>query len=423
MIEKKVLKNGITLISKQMPYVRSVSIGCWFKTGSINENETNNGVAHLIEHMLFKGTKTKDFKAIAVFTDKMGGELNAFTSKESTCFYTSVLEKHMNDALEILSDIIINPLFLNEEIEKEKSVVLEEINLYEDSPEDLLIDMTSEVVFRGTPLMRPILGTKESIGRLNRQSILEYYNKHYVAKNLIISVAGNFDERTLENTIYNKFKNIKDEEIIKQEGISNCFNAGILSKNKDIEGNHFNISFPGISYDSAEVYQIMALNNIVGGSVSSRLFQRIREKNGLVYSIDTSNNFLSDSGTFDIEYSVNDDNIDELNKLLVSEIDQLRKDGITEEELYIAKEQLLSSYLLGLEDSVSVMNWLGRSIIHSDRVKTEKEVENNIEKITVEQVNNLIKIVFGKGKIALTAVGKKADINSKRVYEYLTNNI
>lgn len=417
MVKKITLKNGITVIYKKMDYVRSVSIGCYFKVGTMDETENLNGISHLIEHMLFKGTKKRNFKDIAIFADKMGGELNAFTSKELTCFYTTVLEHHLEDAIDILSDIIINPIFLESEIEKEKSVVLEELNLYEDSAEDLIIDIASEVIYKGTSLSLPIVGSEETLKNIKKKDILEYYRLKYTSKNLVISIAGKFDENRLSDLIEKYFSKFNFGEFDRKNIIKDYFNTGYIGKNKDIEVNHFNISFKGVSYNSDEFYPLMLLNNIVGGSVSSRLFQKIREDSGLVYNIESSVNFLSESGTFDIDYSTNDDKILELNKLLYNEIVNLLDYGITLDELDIAKEQLLSSYLLSLEDSASNMHYIGRSVINLGRVKTESEVENKIKDVSISDVNKIIKKVFTKNFV-VASVGKRAEKNSKIIYEY-----
>lgn len=423
MIKTIKLDNGLTLIYEKLEASRSVSIGYWVKVGSIDENRENNGISHFIEHMLFKGTKNRTAKDIAIEIDKIGGELNAFTSKECTCFYTTVLPIHVDHAIDVLADMLIESEFSEEEINREKTVIIEEINLYEDSPEDLIDDMVSEVIYKGIPLEMPIIGNIKTVESMTREKIVRYYNEFYGSKNAVLSVAGTFDEEELIKIVNEKFKDIyKGEENIRAS-YQDTFVSDFIYKKKDLEVNHYNICFDGVKYDSDDMYVLMILNNTVGGSVSSRLFQKIREDNGLAYSIDTAPNFYSDLGTFNISYSTVDKNYEKLTEFLINELNDLIENGITEEEMRLSKQQLISSYLLGLDGSNSYMSWLGKSMILSGRIKSEEEVLEKINKVTLEDLNNLIKLILRSEKCTVCVVGNTAKSNSHRLYEYIRNNL
>lgn len=413
------LKNGLTLIYEKLEASRSVSIGYWVRVGSIDEDKNNNGISHFIEHMLFKGTQNRTSKDIAIQIDKVGGELNAFTSKECTCFYTTVLNKHVSNALEILSDMLINSEFSSEEIEREKTVIIEEVHLYEDSPEDLLEDLSSAIIYKDSPLEMPIIGTEETIKAIDRNMIIEFFSKYYTSKNSVISVAGNFDEDELINLVETLFKDENIGQANNREIHKDLFVSDYTFKKKDLEVNHYNISFDGVNYDSDEMYTLLLINNILGGSVSSRLFQTIREDLGLVYSIDTGPNFHSELGTFHLSYSTIDAKFQKLTEVLVEELNILVEDGITIDEVELSKQQLVSSYLLGLDDSSSYMTWLGKSLIMSNRIKLEEEVLAKIDSITLEDANKLIKKIFVKDKFTVCVVGNTAEEKSKLLFDYM----
>ncbi|MGB3368418.1 MAG: pitrilysin family protein [Acidaminobacteraceae bacterium] len=417
------LKNGLTLIYEKLEASRSVSIGYWVKVGSIDEKKENNGMAHFIEHMLFKGTTNRSSKDIAIEIDKVGGELNAFTSKECTCFYTTVLNKHVRNALEILSDMLINSEFLAEEIEREKTVIIEEVHLYEDSPEDILEDLASAIIYKNSPLEMPIIGTEETIKSMDREKIKDFFSKYYGSNNSVVSVAGNFDEKELVNLVEILFADVnagKSNERIPQKDL---FVSDYTFKKKDLEVNHYNISFDGVDYDSDEMYTLLLVNNILGGSVSSRLFQTVREDLGLVYSIDTGPNFHSELGTFHVSYSTIDAKFDKLTEVLVEELNMLVSDGITLEEVELSKQQLVSSYLLGLDDSSSYMTWLGKSLIMSERIKLEEEVLAKIDSIDIKDANKLIKKIFDKEKFTVCTVGNTAEEKSKLLFDYMKKHL
>ncbi|PHS35296.1 MAG: peptidase M16, partial [Alkaliphilus sp.] len=280
------LKNGIRVVTENIPYVNSISIGVWIEVGSKNENKINNGASHFIEHMLFKGTDSRNAKNIANTIDNIGGHINAFTSKECTCYHVKVLDSHYKLAIDLLSDILLNSKFEEIEIEKERSVIMEELSMYEDSPEDLAHDMLSQTLYSNHPLGMSIIGTRNSLSDLDKKSLLSYMKDYYVPENIVISVAGNFEEDRLIEEIEKKFGGMEPSKKNGQKIDEVTYNFKQVSKVKDIEQTHYCLGFKGVSLlNKKKHYPLLVVNNLLGGSMSSRLFQKIREENGLTYSI------------------------------------------------------------------------------------------------------------------------------------------
>ena len=392
MITKRNLGSGIELIMEKIPYVRSVSVGIWVKAGSVNENEINSGISHFIEHMLFKGTEMRSARDIAGDIDKIGGQINAFTGKESTCYYVKVLDTHVEDGIEILMDMLFNSKFDIDEMEKEKAVIYEEINMYEDSPEDTVHDMLSEVIFDGHPLGKPIIGTYDTINAFTRNNILDYIQENYGINNLVISVSGNFDEEKLIDTLdKNISKYLWENQILIPE--IPVYKPGYKMKKKDIEQAHICMGIKGIPLDNEEYYALSILSNIMGGSMSSRLFQRIREEKGLAYSVYSYTTSYVKDGVFAIYAGVNPKQLKEASKLMVEEVNLLREKGVSEEELMTAKEQLKGNYILSLESVSGRMASIGKSQLLLKKVYTPDEVIELINKVSMDDINKVIKRV------------------------------
>lgn len=402
------LKNGMKVIMSKLDVYRSVSIGFWVKTGSINEEKETNGISHFIEHMLFKGTENRSAKDIAESFDAIGGDLNAFTSKECTCFHARVLDDNLKMAIEIISDMIINSNLLEEEIDKERNVIIDEINLSDDSPDDLSYDLISKVIFDESPLSLPILGTVKSVNNINKEVIINYMNKFYTPDNIIISVAGSIDkEKTLsllEDYIghYNILNSVKTLK-------NNKFNSSKGFIYKDIEQIHLELSYKGLSYSDEDLFSLAALNNILGASVSSRLFQTIREEHGLTYSINSYVTQYENIGLFSIYASMYNSNLFKVIKLIKSELDNIVKSGVTEEEVVKVKKQLKGNYILDLEGSENYMNLLGKSYLFKETINTVDEVEKKIESITRKSVLNLIERILNTSDFSIGLVGKVDD--------------
>lgn len=413
MFQKELLINGMRIVTEEIPYVNSVSIGIWVKIGSRYENVENNGISHFIEHMLFKGTKTRSAKELANSIDKIGGQLNAFTSKECTCFYAKVLDTHFDIALDVLADMFFNSNFSNEDIEKERGVVIEEINMYEDSPEDLVHDLFSQAVWSGNPLGMSILGTEESLGNLSRDKIIDYFNENYIPQNIVISVVGNFKHNDVVKKIRGYFEKTEQRANSSAHILMPSFEPEYTLKNKVTEQVHLCMGFNGVDIKSKAYYPMLILNNVFGGAMSSRLFQTIREDRGLAYSVFSYPSSFEDCGLFSIYAGSKPENLKSVAELIMEEIRQIKKTGITEEELYDSKEQLKGSYILGLESTSGRMISIGKSELLLERIYSPAEILERVDKVDMDGVNNIIKYIFDTDSMGAAVIGslkKNTDI-------------
>jgi len=410
MINRITLENGVRIICEKIPHVRSVSVGIWVGAGSRNEKKEINGISHFIEHMLFKGTKKRSAKEIAESIDSIGGQINAFTGKECTCYYTKTLDTHIDIAIDVLTDMFFNSVFSEKDIDIERKVVLEEISMYEDSPEDLVHDYLSETVWENDAIGMPILGTYESLHNIERDTIVNYISEHYLPENTVIAVAGNFDDNVLIDIVKKNFGSwYSDRKPVKQFEKAN-FKVSNRIKQKDIEQVHICLGFEGIEHGNDDLYSLLAINNVFGGGMSSRLFQKIREERGLVYSIYSYPSSYCNAGLFTIYAGMNPEHRDTFLKLVMEEIKILIKHGISEEELAKSKEQLKGSYILGLESTSSRMNSLGKSELMLGKVYTPEEVLKKIDEVNNEIVLEIIEKVFQMEKMSIAVVG---NINEK----------
>jgi len=405
MYEKRVLTNGLRLVFEKITYVKSVSIGIWVGTGSRNETMVNNGVSHFIEHMLFKGTPKRTAKQIAESIDSLGGQINAFTGKECTCFYARCLDSHIDIAVDVLADMLFNSLFSAKDIKLEKKVIVEEIGMYEDSPEELVHDILSSSAWKSNPLGYSILGTTKSVSSLSRQDMIDYLSKNYTPDNTVISVAGNFDIEHIVNLIETHFgkwgKNSNKDNIQKA-----IFTPNICVKDKEIEQVHLCIGLDAIEHGNEKLYTEIAINNVLGGGMSSRLFQKIRENKGLVYSIYSYPTSYKESGIFTIYAAMNPLNVKEVLKLIKNEINQLCSKGLSEEEISKSKEQLKGSYIIGLESTSARMNSIGKSELMLQKIYSPEEVLEKIDRINTKEIEETIDMVFRNKKASLALVGK-----------------
>ena len=416
MFKRTILDNGIRVVCEKIPYVRSVSVGVWVGTGSRNENTNNNGVSHFIEHMMFKGTEKRSAKEIAESIDNIGGQLNAFTGKECTCYYTKTLDTHFDTAIEVLSDMLFHSKFAKKDIDIERKVILEEIGMYEDSPEELVHDILSETVWDGDPLGYPILGTQKCLKDMDRNIINEYIHKNYIPSNSVISIAGNFDDEKLMDSVSTYFSQWKAKDRGTEPFKKAEFISDVKIKEKDTEQVHLCIGFDGLEHGSDQLYTLLAINNIFGGGMSSRLFQKIREEKGLVYSIYSYPSSYKNAGLFTIYAGMNPEQITKVTNMIMDEIKILKKSGFKKEDLEKSKEQLKGNYILGLESTSSRMNSIGKSELMLGRIFTPEEVLEKIDQITMESVSEVINKVFNLDKISFTAVGNiKKDLDIKSI--------
>lgn len=409
MYKCQTLKNGLTIIGEEIPYLKSISLGVWIKAGSVIETKENSGVSHFIEHMLFKGTKNRSAKELAREIDNLGGVINAFTSKECTCFYVKLLDEHINIGIDVLSDMILNSSFDKRDIEKEKFVILEELKMYEDSPEDLAYDLLLENIYKDNSLGMNILGDRNTLKNFKRENILDYYNKYYVPNNSVISICGNFKFEEIVHQIEEKFKNWESKTVNLKITKPN-FNTCIVKKNKDTEQVNIAINLEAIPMtNDREVYALSVVNNVFGGSISSRLFQKIREEKGLVYSIYSSQTLYQNCGELGIFASTSTENIKKVYEMILEEIKIIRKDYISLQEMKDSKEQLKGSYMLDLESTSSRMMSNGKNLLMRNKVENEQDIIDYINQVEYSDVIEIIEKVFNLEKLGVCIVGKDVE--------------
>ena len=409
MYKCQTLKNGLTIVGEEIPYLKSVSLGIWINTGSRLETPKESGVSHFIEHMLFKGTKNRSAKDIARDIDNIGGQINAFTNKECTCYYVHLLDEHINIGIDVLSDMILNSTFNNKNIDKERAVILEELKMYEDSLDDLSYDLLVENIYPNDGLGMNILGNRETIKSLKKKDILNHYNKYYVPNNAIISICGNFNFEEVVKEIEKKFSSWEEKEVnieVEEAEFHSCF----ITRNKDSEQVNIAINLKAIPEENEkESYALAVVNNIFGGSTSSRLFQNIREDKGLVYSIYSSQTLYRKCGELGIFASTSEEYLKEVYDLIMKEIKNIKENYITEEELKESKEQLKGNYILSLESISSKMLSNGESMLLNNKIKDEDEIIEHINSVNMEQVKAIINKVFNIENLGVCIVGKNVE--------------
>ncbi len=392
----KVLSNGLKIAYERLPYARSFSAGVWVLSGS--RFERKGGMSHFIEHMLFKGTKTKSARDIAETMDLTGGQLNAYTTREYTVYYSVTVAEKRKESLELLADMIKNSVFRESDIELEKNVVVEEIAMYEDSPEDLAFDLLEEHAFSGSGLGKSITGTRESVRSVTRDEILEHMGSYYVPSNMVLAVAGNFDEEELISLVEEYFGDIPDRPAETGETIKPVFHTGGGILEKDIEQANIAVGYESAGYESEMKYPILVLNNAFGGGMSSRLFQKIREESGLAYSVYTSVASYSDTGIYIIYAGLSDNNLDMTLSLIEYETKRLLDGGLSDAEIERAKEQIRGSVILGGEGVGSHMSALGKGILLTGEVREEDEILKKIDAVTKSDVAAAAEALFGADK-------------------------
>ena len=402
------LDNGLRIATKKLDGYRSVALGVWIKAGSVNERDNEAGISHFIEHMLFKGTKTRSAKEIAVLNDAIGGNLNAFTSKECTCGYTKTLENDVDTAADIISDMLLNSLFDEEELEREKGVVIEEILMNEDSPEDVAHEKLSSIFFEGSALAKPIMGTKESVSSFTPEMLRAYMERMYRAENMVIACAGDFDRERLMKTLGDRFSGVPS-------GSADGFTGGKLTEKsrfeaveKDIEQMHICLGLPGYSIGQKEQYAIAILSNALGGNSSSRLFQRVREQLGLAYSVYSYSSSYCDTGYLTIYAGTGEKQAESVIKTILDEIDRLKHHGLTESEFNRCKQQLKIAYILGMENSSAHSSSIGKALLLRGKALSTDEVLARMEAITIDDVNNIIPHVLDTDRLCGAYVGKNS---------------
>ena len=404
MYKKSVLANKIRVVSEYIPYVKSVTLGVWVGTGSRFEDSFNHGVSHFIEHLMFKGTSARTAKDIAEAIDAVGGQLNAFTAKEYTCYYIKVLDSHKELAMDILSDMLLHSKFAEEDIEKERQVVLEEVHMYEDTPDDLVHDLYLSDAWPAHQLGKNILGCEPSIEAFAKKTLADYCRDFYTADNLVIAAAGNISHEELSHLAEKYFAAASGEKKQTRLAPPQIVPARQIHF-KDTEQVHICLGVSSLPQADPDIYSVHLLNNILGGGVSSRLFQAIREERGLAYSVYSYQNSYKDAGLFTVYAGTRQANVSEVISLVLANMRELKRDNITPQELTRAKEQIKGAMMLGLESSSSRMSRLGKTEITAEKYLTLDELIEKIEAVTLDRVYEMIHRLFAREKLAVTLLG------------------
>ncbi|WP_202077187.1 M16 family metallopeptidase [Caldalkalibacillus salinus] len=393
MIKTHTFPSGLRLVMEKIPSVRSVSLGIWVGTGSRYEDTHNNGISHFIEHMLFKGTQKRTARDIAEAFDSIGGHLNAFTSKECTCYYAKVLDQHLPIAYDILSDMFFNSQFDEKELQKEKNVVLEELKMYEDTPDDIVHDLIAKATFYDHALGFPILGEEQILHDLTSEDLRTYISSHYTPKNTVIAVAGNINEQELiamTEEYFNAFPATQDHADVSVP--QNTYHH--LHRSKETEQAHFCLGFSGVQLGDEQIYPLILMNNILGGSMSSRLFQEIREERGMAYSVFSYHTSFRDTGALHVYAGTTPNQLEEVYDITMDILYDMIVRGITEKELANGKEQLKGNLMLSLESTNSRMSRIGKNELLLNKHVTLDDMLGKIEALTLTDVNHMAENIF-----------------------------
>jgi predicted Zn-dependent peptidase len=401
---KSALPNGIRVITERMSHVRSVAVGVWVETGSRHEPDDRAGMSHLIEHLVFKGTATRSAEDIARTMDSVGGQMDAFTTKEHTCFFVQVLDDHLPLAVDLLTDILLRPLFDAEELEREKSVVLQEIKMVEDTPDDLIHDLFAAHIWARHPLGRPILGSRQAVAGYHRDQVHTHFVENYVPPRIIIAVAGNVTHDRVVELFLARFNGDARAPRERPNAVPVML-PGVNIVPKTLEQVHLVMGFPGLGHAAPERYALYLLNDIIGGSMSSRLFQEVRERQGLVYSIHSGAQPFRDTGLLYLYAATDAANFSKVLKSILKEIRNLKKHGVTADELQRAKDHLKGSLMLSLESTSSRMNRLAKHEMHFRGYLTIDAMLGAINGVRHEEVHALTSELLDEDRLALTTYG------------------
>ncbi|MDD7408952.1 MAG: pitrilysin family protein [Anaerovoracaceae bacterium] len=400
------LKCGLRLALEEIPYVQSVTTGIWVKAGCVDEKEKESGISHFIEHMMFKGTSKRSARQLATDTDALGAQTNAFTAKENTCYYAKSLSSNMDEVCDILLEMMTDSQFDPVEMEREKKVVMEEMKMTQDNPEDAVQDLFYEQIFKGEPLERPILGTPESLAAITHDDIVNYIKREYALDNIVVSVAGNFDEKQVCEQFEERlsaFSAVKPERNI----VVSDYRPSFKSVIKDIEQSHLVMGCRSIKYGDDDSYALMLLNNVMGGSMSSRLFQSVREEKGLAYTVYSYNQPHDQQGFYAISAGVAHDKIEDTVDAIKAELEKLAEEGITDKELEISKQQIKSSYIFGLENTSSRMVANGKRALLRNSLLSQEEVIRKIDAVTMDDIRRVSNIITDINSYSGALIGRR----------------
>ena len=411
LIKTVTLDNGLKIVLENIPYVRSIAFGIWINTGTRCEKPEENGVSHFIEHMMFKGTEKRNAKEIAEEMDAMGGQINAYTTKEYTCYYTRVLDRHFDHALDVLSDMILNSKFDENDIMREREVIEEEIDMYLDAPEELVHDALEEAVWRETGLGMPICGTKELLADMNRDIITSYYERTYRPQNAVVAVTGNFDTDDIIRKINAVFGSWSTEKYEKAEYPEATYIPSVVKINKNVEQVHLCFTFKAPKRDSQHKYALAVLNTLFGGGMSSRLFQKIREDEGLVYTIYSYTSAYSDTGVMTVYACTSPQKTEAVVKSVFREIGRLKNEKIDDRVIEVTKEQIISNYIISSESTAGRLTSNGGGMVLTGRVLSMEEILEKMDMVNYSSVKDVIDEIFDADQFSFSAVGNIEDID------------
>jgi len=404
MVHETCLDNGLWVLSQDVPYVRTVSVGLWMRTGSRHEGPGEAGASHFIEHLLFKGTRNKSAREISEEIDLLGGYMNAFTAKEHTCLYAKVPREHFKATLELMGEMLLEPLFDPGDIDRERQVVMEEIATYEDNPEGVVHDLLYSALWPSHPLGRPVLGEPETLLGLGRDTLLDFFHTHYTPDRMVLSAVGRLDHREVVSEA-RRILGQKGRVAHHGEMSPPAATPGKTQCHRDTEQVHICVGFPTVPMEHPDVYPLLLLGEIMGGSASSRLFQRVREDLGLVYSIYSSASHYSDGGTFLAYAGSSPGSWHEVRELIAQELSSMRQEGITPRELRRAKAQVIGGLMLSLESTSSRMGRIGKTKLLLGRVVTTEEAASRVQAVSLDDVNRVAAGVLSPEREALAILG------------------
>lgn len=408
MYHKVQLDNHVHILTEQVPHVRSVALGFWVAVGSRDESPGHNGISHFIEHLLFKGTEKRTAKQIAEALDAVGGQLNAFTTKEYTCYYARVLDEYVDLAIDLLSDMLFHSKFAPDDIDRERNVIIEEIKMYEDTPDELVHDIFAGLMWQGHALGRPIIGTADVIAQLSRDKIIDFYNTHYTPGNLVVTAAGNISGEEVTRKL-RPILEARTGQQTPRSMVTPTPRREVLCRSKDTEQVHLCLGAPGLSLEDENIYTFQVLNTILGGGLSSRLFQEVREQRGLVYSVYSYHSSYHDTGLFCVYAGLSKQNVDEVMELVFKQVKDIRVNSVKAEELQRAKDQLKGNLLLSLENVSTRMSRLGKSQLYLGKIVPPEEVVQKLNKVTLADIQALAAEMLKPENFSMATIGPWKD--------------
>ncbi len=405
-IQKTILPGGVRVVTEHIPHVKSVSLGVWLNTGSRDENKRHNGISHFFEHMVFKGTKTRGALEIASELERVGGQLNAFTGKEQICFYACVLDEHVPLAVDLLCDLVVNPVLRPTDIDLERSVVLEEIHEQADNPEEHVIDLLYESLWSGHPIGRPITGDASTVGRFAQNHLFGFHKSALRDGDVMVAVAGNVRHREITQQVSRALKVSCGRRNGMRKAPQTCRGSRKILF-RDVKQVHFALGFPGVSFGDHRRYALNVLNTLLGEGMSSRLFQKVREEKGLAYSVYSFLDFFIDAGIIGISASTEPEHFADCQRVIYEELALIRSKGISKDELSFAKSSLKGGLFIGLESTSHRMTRLARMEFYQNRIDSLEETEKEINRVTLKDVAQLSRELFQSRNLCVCAIAPR----------------